>query len=141
MDIVKQVKEKLGKRIINWNQHTKKRFYLSVDKEKIVEVARILFNDLGLRFCTASGLQTPLGFEIVYHFSFDKSGEIFSLRVLIEDKKDPQIDSLTCLSPSTEWIEREIWEMLGINFKNHPNLKKLLLADDWPEGEYPLRQE
>jgi NADH:ubiquinone oxidoreductase subunit C len=34
-----------------------------------------------------------------------------------------------------------MWEMLGINFSGHPNLKRLLLADDWPEGKYPLRQD
>jgi len=40
-----------------------------------------------------------------------------------------------------EWIEREIHEMFGVNFKGHPNLKHLLLKDDWPEGNYPLRRD
>ena len=141
MDTKAKIKEKLGKSIINWNQHSAKRFYLGIGKEDVREAARVLFHELGLRFNTASGVDTPLGFEIVYHFSSDASGEIFSLKVLIEDKKYPEIDSITPLFPGAEWIEREIWEMLGINFKDHPNLKKLLLADDWPQDNYPLRQE
>ncbi|MDI6641206.1 MAG: NADH-quinone oxidoreductase subunit C [Elusimicrobiota bacterium] len=48
---------------------------------------------------------------------------------------------MTPIIKGAEWIEREIWEMLGINFKNHPNLKRLLLATDFPEGIYPLRQK
>ncbi|MDI6606200.1 MAG: NADH-quinone oxidoreductase subunit C, partial [Candidatus Omnitrophota bacterium] len=80
------------------------------------------------------------GLEILYHFSMDKSGVIYSARVLIEDKKSPKIDSIAPLFPGAEWIEREIWELLGINFIGHPNLTHLLLIDDWPEGKYPLRK-
>lgn len=141
MSIENKIKEKLGKRVMDWNQHSLRRFYLGVKKEDIVEVTKILFKELGLRFSTASGVDTPLGFEIVYHFGFDKTGEMFSVRTLIEDRKHPEIDSIALIIKGAEWIEREIWEMLGINFKNHPNLKRLLLAEDWPEGNYPLRQE
>jgi Ni,Fe-hydrogenase III component G len=42
---------------------------------------------------------------------------------------------------AAEWIEREIHDILGIDFKNHPNLKRLILFDDWPEGVYPLRKD
>ena len=140
MSIKDKVKERLGNKIINWNQHNLRRFYLGVKKEDIVELSRLMFKDLGLRFNTASGIDTPLGFEILYHFTYDKTGELFSLCVLIEDKKKPEIDSIANIFPGAEWIEREMWELLGINFKNHPNLKRLLLADEWPEGNYPLRQ-
>jgi NADH:ubiquinone oxidoreductase subunit C len=84
---------------------------------------------------------TPEGFEIIYHFSFDQRGQVFSARVILKEEKQPEIDSISPIFPGAEWVEREIWEMLGINFKGHPNLKRLLLADDWPEGDYPLRQE
>ena len=39
------------------------------------------------------------------------------------------------------WIEREIHEILGINFKGHPDMRKLLLPEGWPEGVYPLRRD
>lgn len=140
MDIKDRVRESLGERILEWREHSKRRIYVTVDRKDIFQTARILFRELGLRFSIASGMDTPKAFEILYHFSFDESGEIFSIRVLIEDKKNPEIDAITPIFPAAEWIEREIWEMFGIKFKGHPNLKRLLLDEDWPEGNYPLRK-
>jgi len=139
MSIADEIKERLKDIAIDWYQHSSRRIYFSVKAKDIREVARLLFRDLGLRFAIATGLDTPEGMELLYHFSFDKTGEMISARVLIKDKKKPEIDSLAPLFPAAEWIEREIWEMLGINFIGHPHLKRLLLADEWPQGEYPLR--
>jgi Ni,Fe-hydrogenase III component G len=141
MSIEDKIKEKLEDKIFDWYQHSALRIYFSVEPKNIREVARLLFRDLGLRFSIATGQDTPEGLQILYHFSLDKTGQIISVRVLIEDKKNPQIDSLAPLFPAAEWIEREMWEMLGINFIGHPNLKRLLLADEWPEGKHPLRHE
>lgn len=141
MIIRDQIKEKLGDKILEWSEPSAKRVYLSINKEDVVEAVKFLFSELGLRFATASAIELASGFEILYHFSFDKAGEFYSLRVLLKDKVNPEVESITPLFPGAEWTEREIWEMLGIKFKNHPNLKRLLLADDWPEGKYPLRQD
>ena len=141
MDIKDRIKERLDKKILEWKEHSARRIYFSIDKKDIFETVSILFKELHLRFSIASGVDTPSGIEILYHFSFDKTGEFYSVRVLIEDKNHPQIDSITPIFPGADWIEREMWEMLGINFKGHPNLKRLLLADDWPEGQYPLRNK
>ncbi|MCM8781512.1 MAG: NADH-quinone oxidoreductase subunit C [Candidatus Omnitrophica bacterium] len=136
-----EIKTRLGNKIIDWYQHSSRRFYISIKSQDIREAARILFKELNLRFSIVTGQDTSKGLEILYHFSFDKTGQIFSLRVLIEDKRKPEIDSIATIFPAAEWIEREIWEMLGINFKGHPNLKRLLLSEEWPEGKYPLRHE
>lgn len=141
MAILDEIKERLGAKIVNLYQHSARRIYISIKPEDIKEVTSFLFKDLNLRLATCSGCDTPKGIEILYHFSFDKTGEMISIRVLIEDKKNLQIDSIATVFPGAEWIEREMWEMLGINFVGHPNLKRLLLADEWPEGKYPLRHE
>ena len=141
MSIYDEIKERLKERIIKEYQHSERRFYFSIKREDIKEVASLLFKDFGLRLVTCSGCDTPNGLEILYHFSYDKTGEIFSIRVLIEDRVNPEIESITSIIKGVEWIEREIWEMLGVNFKGHPNLKRLLLAEDWPEREFPLRQK
>jgi len=136
-----KIKEKLGAKIKTWHEHSARRVYFTIDKLDIVETVKFLFRDLGMRFSIASGSDTPEALEILYHFSNDASGEIYSVRVFIEDKLNPEVDSIAPLFPGAEWIEREMWEMLGINFKGHPNLKRLLLADDWPDGVYPLRHK
>ncbi len=141
MNATTKIKEKLGKLIISWQESSPRRIYFSVAQEDIFKTAQFLFKELGLRFSTASGVDTHLGLEILYHFSDDKTGVIYSVRVLITDKNNPQIDAITPIFPGAEWIEREMWELLGINFKGHPNLKRLLLAEDWPEGNYPLRHK
>lgn len=141
MQIQDEIKTRLGNNIIEWYQHAPRRVYISIKPKDLKEVATILFKEFNLRFAIATGQDTPKGIDILYHFSFDKTGEIISARALIEDKKRPEIDSITPLFPAAEWIEREMWEMLGVNFKGHPNLKRLLLAEDWPEGKYPLRHD
>lgn len=141
MSMQDEIKERLSNKIGDWYQHSPRRVYIRIKPEDLIEAVNLLFKELNLRLITCSGQDTPGGFEILYHFSFDKTGEIFSLRVLIEDKKNPQIDSIATILPAAEWIEREMWEMLGINFIGHPNLKRLLLADEFPVDKYPLRHE
>jgi NADH:ubiquinone oxidoreductase subunit C len=141
MDIRDKIRERLETKIVAWQETSAKRIYFSIPKEDIFKTVELLFRELGLRFVTASGMQTPTGFEILYHFSDDSTGVIYSVRIRLEDKEHPEVESITPLFPAAEWIEREMWEMLGINFRGHPNLKRLLLAEDWPEDEYPLRQD
>jgi NADH:ubiquinone oxidoreductase subunit C len=140
MDTKERIKERLKANIISWDEPFPRRIYFSIPPKDIFDTAKFLFKELGLRFAIASGMETPQGFEILYHFSDDKTGIIYSARVLIADKQNPRIDAITPLFPGAEWIEREMWEMLGIDFVGHPNLKRLLLSDDWPEGNYPLRR-
>ncbi|OYD16611.1 hypothetical protein CH333_02930 [candidate division WOR-3 bacterium JGI_Cruoil_03_44_89] len=134
------VKEKLGNRILSWKKKNERRFYIEVRKEDLEESSRILFKDLGLRFSIASGVDTIDNFEILYHFSADREDKFFSLRLKI-DKKNPEVSSISGVITAAKWIEREIWELLGINFVGHPGLKRLLLAGDWPDGVCPLRKD
>jgi NADH:ubiquinone oxidoreductase subunit C len=134
------IKEKLADKIIAFEQKAPRRIYFDLNPEDIPEAARYVFKELGCRFVIASGVDTPKAFEILYHFSHDATGKMITLRTYIRDKENPQIETLTSIFRAAEWIEREMWEMLGIHFTNHPNLKRLLLAEDWPEGNYPLRK-
>ncbi|MBI4972560.1 MAG: NADH-quinone oxidoreductase subunit C [Candidatus Omnitrophica bacterium] len=140
-DLLNKIEEKFSDKILKSEEKSSLRIYLDFQPQDIPEVARFLFRDLGLRFAIATGIDTPSGIEILYHFSFDPQGKMISLRTIIPDKKQPQIQSITPIIRGAEWIEREIWELLGVNFIGHPNLKRLLLAEDWPQGKYPLRHE
>lgn len=140
MDTIEQIKQKLGSKIKKFEEKNSKRYYIDILPADIVDASRVLFNDMKLRFIIATGIDRRDGLEILYHFSEDKTGKVISIRVLMTDKEKPEIDTISNVIKGSEWIEREMWELLGINFKGHPNLKHLLLTDDWPSGDYPLRQ-
>ena len=139
-EIIENIKVRSGKDLSEIKDKSARRVYFTIKKEILPKIVRYLFNDVKARFAIASGVDTRSGVEILYHFSVDEIGLLVSLRVILE-KPDLQIDSLTSIMKAAEWIEREIHELLGVNFKGHPNLKHLLLKDDWPEGNYPLRRD
>lgn len=140
-DPLGSIKEKFADRILKIEEKSSRRVYIGLNPEDIPMVVAFVFKDLGLRFATSTGIDTPQGIEIIYHFSHDQTGRIISLCTLIADKKQPAIGTISGIIRGAEWIEREMWELLGVNFIGHPNLKHLLLIDEWPEGEYPLRKK
>ena len=111
---------------------------VTIDPAAIVNVGEFLFREIHLRFIIATALETDMGIEIMYHFSKDVSGLILNIRVVL-DKTKPEIESLTVLFEAANWIEREMHEIIGINFINHPNLEKLISDGNWAEGVYPYR--
>jgi len=139
-EISAKIKDRFSKKILKVFEKSPRRIYIDFDPKDIPEVVNFLFRDLEGRLATATGIDTRKNIEILYHFSFDSSGTIVSLRTLI-DRNHPEIESVTPIIKAAEWIEREIHELLGVNFRNHPNLKRLLLFEDWPEGKCPLRRE
>lgn len=139
-EFISKIKSDLGDKILNWYDKSPKRIYIDIKPQDIINIAKYFHHDVKARFNIASGIHTPKGFEILYHFTPDKLDIVFSIRAAL-DKNNPEIESITPILKAAEWIEREMWELLGINIKGHPNLKRLLLADDWPEGKYPLRRD
>ncbi len=137
-----QIKERLGDVIFHVDDKSAKRIYLSVHKADLKQVALVLVKEFGARFSIASGMDNVKNFEILYHFSFDDLNKVVTVRTFVE-KDNPVIDSLVpVIGVSAEWIEREIHEILGINFSGHPDLKRLLLYEEqWPDGKYPLRRD
>ena len=139
-EILKDLKERFKDDIIEVFDKSEKRVYIEIKPETITKVAKYIFKDLGARFNIASGLDTRDCMEILYHFILEEINLLISLRVKL--KKDRlEIDSLTPVFEAANWIEREIHEILGINFKGHPDLRRLLLPEGWPKGVYPLRRD
>ncbi len=85
-------------------------------------------------------MHTKKGFEIFYHFSKDDSGLVLNIHVILVGE-DPRIESLSNMFNASNWIEREMHELFGIDFINHPNQEKLISEGNWAEGVYPYRKE
>ena len=103
-----------------------------------------LKNDPGLRFNFLADLTAvdlypaEPRFEIVYHLRAMHSGQRLRLKARVPGE-DPRIDSVVSLWPVADMLEREVFDLFGIHFTGHPNLRRLLMPDDW-EG-FPLRKD
>ncbi|MCK5148406.1 NADH-quinone oxidoreductase subunit C [bacterium] len=135
------LQDQFADKIQRWHEHNTRRIYLDIDAEMLEPVVTYLFNTLQSRFIIASAVDKPNNMmEIIYHFDFLHLPQVLSLRVVLS-KDRLEIESIAPIIVGAEWIEREIHELFGITFKNHPNPVHLLLPDDWPEGNYPLRRD
>ena len=138
--IIGKFKEEFNSEILETAVKNQKRMVITINSEAIVEVAGYLYKTAGFRFIIASAIHTKRGFEIHYHFSQDASGLILNIHVIL-DKDNPQIESLSNIFNASNWIEREMHELFGIDFLNHPNQEKLISEGNWAEGVYPMRKE
>lgn len=117
----------------------KRRFYFNVSNDDIQEVAEYLFKNLGCRLSTATAMEMYHGIEILYHFSHDKTGQYFCPRVVINDKKNPKVNSITSIIEGAVWIEREMFDFWGIEFIGHPRMEELLTINNPGNVKQPLR--
>jgi len=138
--VLHDLQDKFREDILEFFDKSPKRVYIEIKPEALVPAATYIFRDLGARFHIASGLDARTHLEILYHFSIETMNLLISLRVKL-DKQNPKVASLSELIKGTNWIEREIHELLGIDFPGHADLHRLLLAREWPEGVYPLRAD
>lgn len=116
---------------------------LRVQRDAAHELLRFLRDDEATRFDFLTDLtavhrpeKTP-PFEIVYHlYSFARN---VRLRVKTEVGDGEAVQSVVELWSAANWMEREVWDLFGVRFNNHPDMRRLLLPADW-EG-HPLRKE
>ena len=77
-------------------------------------------------------------YALVCHFYSSTHKHRLRLQVSL-DEDEPEVDTLCELWPGANWLEREVWDMFGIRFKGHPDLKRILMYEEF-EG-YPLRKD
>lgn len=115
-----------------------------VSREKLLELTNSLKNNSELPFevlfdVTAVDLTPSNGtIEVVYHVYSHKIHGFVRLKVAIPSDK-PEIPTLSGIWKSAEWLEREVFDLFGVRFTDHPDLRRLVMPDDY-EG-YPLLKE
>lgn len=110
-----------------------------VPRDRLVDVLKELVQQRGGRLATVTGIDVREGTELLYHVCFDEARYTATLKILVPRPADT-MESITPWLPGAEFIERELHDLLGLTFTGHPRMKRLILADDWPEGVYPLRR-
>ena len=121
---------------------TSRRLVIDADRSALRGAARGL-RDAGGRYMVGVGYDDRArtqSFGLIHLFAFDKEGFTVALRASAP-AGTPEFDSITPDVLSAGWTEREYMDLLGLKFKGHPKPKRLILADDWPDGIYPLRKE
>ena len=138
-EVMKDLREDLKGKIIDMAAPRDNRIYLRVDSKKILDVIEYLFFKYKCRLCTASGMEMREGIEIIYHLAREDKNTLINVKTLIPFP-NLEIDSIGKKILAFRWIEREMSEMLGVTFLGHPDMKRLILADSFPKGKYPLRK-
>jgi NADH/F420H2 dehydrogenase subunit C len=141
--VFKALQEKFGDRIYEAYAYRGDDIVL-VDKHSIVDVCRFLRDDPNFKFemlvdlAGVDYLGREPRFEVVYHLHSFKSNQHLRVKAGV-DERDPQIQTLSHLWRIADWYEREVWDMYGIRFKGHPDLRRILMYDEF-KG-HPLRKD
>jgi NADH-quinone oxidoreductase subunit C len=115
-----------------------------VPREKLLEVCRFLRDDAALRFdmlvdvTAVDYLGRVPRFEVVYHLYSLSLNHRIRLKVALEER-DPTLPSLVPIWAGANWLERETWDLYGIVFADHPDLRRIYLYDEF-QG-HPLRKD
>ncbi len=115
-----------------------------IDKSSIREACAILRDDADCPFNYLADLTcvdwypSEPRFEVVYHLLSIPKKERVRLKTRL-DGSSPALESVTSVWPSANFYEREVFDLFGVRFTGHPNLKRIMMPDDW-EG-HPLRKD
>ncbi len=117
---------------------------ITIDKNNLPPVISLLKTDADVCFnylsdiCGIDYMGKEPRFEVVYHFSSAEDGSVIRLKVPIT-LSDPTLNSITSVYPSADWYEREVYDMFGITFNNHHDMRRILMPEGW-KG-HPLRKD
>ena len=115
---------------------------VSIDSGKWLPLARLLRLDEELAFdylFCLTGVDWKTHISVVYHLESTQHRHIIVVKAKIEDRVNSEIESVASIWRTAEFHEREAYDLLGIKFLNHPDLRRLFLTDDF-EG-WPLRKD
>ncbi len=139
MGFVGEVLDRLGDLLLDVQQCEPRRGIARVDADRVVEVAAKMFAMEGCRLVTCTAVEVRDGVDVLQHWAFEPVGAVVTLKVLAA-RPAMALDSIAGVLAGANWIEREIHDLLGVTFRDHPDMRRLILSDDWPKGLYPLRK-
>jgi len=115
---------------------------LIVDKSELFSIAQKLNTNADTQFdflFCETAVDKLTHFEVVYHLTSSVYHHNLVVKVILEDRVNPEVESVYPLWMAADLYENEIFDLFGIRFKNHPNLRRIMLGDEWPG--FPLRKD
>ena len=157
-EIYNLLKEKFGDAVIEFSNSQPVDPFIIIDPLKIDEVCAFLHDDENLQFDSLmnlsgvddangeikkdeSGTDTIIGgtLSVFYHLDSTKLNHKVVLKVSTS-RENPEVNSVECVWKCADWHEREAYDLIGIKFLNHPDLRRILMPYDWEAG-HPLRKD
>ena len=142
-NLIAAINERCPGALVSSTQPLPTRLFLTVNKANMPEVADYLFNTAKARLVLSSATdKSPINgtYEVSYIFSMDRDQLMVTVKEIV-DPADPRVPSLTNIIPGADWHEREMRDLMGIVPEGHPDPRRLVVSDDWPEEAYPLRKD
>lgn len=158
-EIFDLLKEKFPQKDISFDSANAIEPYILVDPMDIKEVSVFLRDGEALRFDSLmllSGVDDANGqkvksddgsseikggtLSVYYHLYSVELNQKVALRTSAS-RENPEVESVESVWKAANWHEREAYDLLGIRFLHHPDLRRILMPYDWPEGSHPLRKD
>lgn len=111
---------------------------VTIPSEKLHSLAKNLRDAHYDYLICITGVDWKDHFSVVYHFQSRESKHVFVLKAKITDRVNPVVDTVSDIWKTAEMHEREVFDLFGIKFNNHPDLRRLFLDDTWG---FPLRKD
>ncbi len=137
--VLEGLKAKFGDRVDIFERN-ERRAFVTVSNDDWIPVTRHMYEVAHGRLATATGSDRSTGVELLYHFAIDRDGTVVNIRTTL-DKPFPKIDSLAKYYPAADFIEREIYDFLGVEFTGHPDPRKILSSHDRPADFHAMRRD
>ena len=141
--ILEQLKNRFGDAVLEANEF-RDELTVVVPKERIVEICRFLKEDAQLQFdfladvCGIDMYTPSKRFGVIYNLYSLKNRNRIRLKLFTEEE-DPKVPTMTGVFGTANWHERETFDMFGIVFEGHPDLRRVYMPDDFEH--YPLRKD
>ncbi len=141
--------EKFKEQILEIKTLTPNQYLIVVEENTVPEIIEYFIYNEEFKEAQLSTMvgtdERPLNgkFSITYWLSINDGGEtdfFLGVRTYLKEN-DNSFSSVTPKLPGANWYEREVYDLLGLEPKGHPDLRRLILPDDWPDGVYPLRRD
>jgi len=137
-----EASKSINSSLLEFSQEASQFLNITVQPEQFYALMHLLKTDeqtqFDYLFCL-SGVDWGEEVGVVYHLESTTHRHVLVVKVNASNRENPILDSVFDIWATAEFHEREVFDFFGIKFKNHPNLKRLFLTDDW-DG-FPLRKD
>jgi NADH:ubiquinone oxidoreductase subunit C len=139
-EIIEKLTVLLKRDLVGTAVPRERRIFVYIKSKALKTVVKYLVKELKFKhLSTITGVDSGAEIEVVYHLAYQGSIEL-SLGLTVS-KNNPSVPTVTDLIPGAVLYEREVHDLLGVNFEGHPDLSPLVLPEGWPQDVYPLRKE